>query len=108
MSLRGIGPCLAVEGPTTKVVFEAYLERVFAPSLRPGQVMVMDNLSAHKGYRVREFVEARGCQLLYLPPYSPDLNPIEEAFSKLKALLRKAGGALAKPCWKRWVGRLMR
>jgi transposase len=91
MSVRGMGPCLAVEGPTTKAVFEAYLEQVLAPSLRPGQVVVMDNLSSHKGSRVRELVEARGCKLMYLPAYSPDLNPIEEAFSKLKALLRRAG-----------------
>jgi transposase len=82
-----MGPCLAVEGSTTGEVFEAYLERVLAPSLRPGQVLVMDNLSSHKGSRVRELIEARGCELLYLlPPYSPDLNPIEEAFAKLKAL----------------------
>jgi transposase len=91
MSVRGMGPCLAVEGPTTKAVFEAYLEQVLAPSLRPGQVVVMDNLSSHKGSRVRELVEVRGCKLMYLPAYSPDLNPIEEAFSKLKALLRRAG-----------------
>jgi transposase len=91
MSVRGMGPCLAVEGPTTREVFEAYLERVLAPSLWPGQVVVMDNLSSHKGPRVRELVEARGCELAYLPAYSPDLNPIEEAFSKLKGLLRRAG-----------------
>jgi transposase len=92
MSAEGIGPCLAVEGPTTREVFEAYLERVLAPSLRPGQVIVMDNLSSHKGSRVRELIEERGCELMYLPPYSPDLlNPIEEAFAKLKALLRRAG-----------------
>ncbi len=91
MTLCGMGPCLAVEGPTTKAVFEAYLERVLAPSLRPGQVVVMDNLSSHKGPRVRELVEARGCELAYLPAYSPDLNPIEQAFAKLKALLRRAG-----------------
>ncbi len=91
MSLSGMGPSLAVEGATTKAVFETYLEQVLAPSLRPGQVVVMDNLSAHKGSRVRELVEERGCELLYLPPYSPDLNPIEEAFAKLKGLLRKAG-----------------
>jgi len=58
--------------------------------LRPGRVVVMDNLSAHKGGRVKEIVEARGCELLYLPPYSPDFNPIEEAFAKIKGLLRKA------------------
>ena len=91
MSMRGMGECLAVEGPTTREVFETYLERVLAPSLREGQVVVMDNLSSHKGSRVRELIEERGCKLVYLPPYSPDLNPIEEAFSKLKALLRKAG-----------------
>ena len=91
MSLGGMGPCLAVEGPTTKAVFETYVERVLAPSFRPGQLVVMDNLSSHKGPRVRELVEARGCELLYLPAYSPDLNPIEQAFAKLKALLRKAG-----------------
>ena len=91
MSVRGMGPCLAVEGPRTKAVFETYLERVLAPSLRPGEVVVMDNLSSHKGPRVRELLEARGCELLYLPAYSPDLNPIEEAFAKLKALLRRAG-----------------
>jgi transposase len=90
MSLEGMGPALAVEGATTATVFEAYVEEVLAPSLRAGQIMVMDNLSAHKGERIRELVEARGCQLLYLPPYSPDLSPIEEAFSKIKGILRKA------------------
>jgi len=87
---RGLGPCLAVEGSTTREVFEAYLERVLAPALRPGQVVAMDNLSAHKGNRVREIVEGRGCELLYLPPYSPDLNPIEEALSKVKGFIRRA------------------
>ncbi len=90
MSSEGIGPCLAVEGATNKAVFEAYVEEVLAPSLRPGQVVVMDNLSAHKGEGVRGLIEGRGCELLFLPPYSPDLNPIEEAFSKIKGLLRKA------------------
>jgi transposase len=91
MGVGGMAPCLAVEGPTTREVFETYLEGVLAPSLRPGQVVVMDNLSSHKGGRVKELIEERGCELFYLPPYSPDLNPIEEAFAKLKALLRKAG-----------------
>ena len=90
MGSEGVGPCLAVEGPTTREVFEAYLERVLAPTLGAGQVVVMDNLSAHKGGRVREILETRGCELLYLPPYSPDLNPIEQAFSKVKGLMRKA------------------
>ena len=90
MGAGGMGPCLAVEGATTKTVFEAYVERVLAPSLSAGQVVVMDNLGAHKGARVRELLEERGCSLLFLPPYSPDFSPIEEAFSKVKAHLRKA------------------
>jgi transposase len=89
MSMRGMGPSVVVEGATTRAVFEAYVEQALAPSLREGQV-VMDNLSAHKGGRVKELVEGRGCELLYLPPYSPDLNPIEEAFSKVKRLMRRA------------------
>ena len=90
ITCRGLGPCLAVEGSTTREVFEAYLEHVLAPTLEPRQMVVMDNLSAHKGGRVREIVEGAGCELLYLPPYSPDLNPIEEAFSKVKGLMRRA------------------
>lgn len=71
-------------------VFEAYVEKVLAaPSLKHGQIVVVDNLSAHKGERVRELIEERGCQLLFLPPYSPDFNPIEEALSKIKGILRK-------------------
>ena len=100
MTAEGMGPCMAVEGATTRVVFEAYLERTLTPALRPGQVVVMDNLAAHKGERVQKLIEERGCELLYLPPYSPDLNPIEEAFSKIKGILRKAeartGGALVE------------
>ena len=87
---------MAVEGSTTKEVFEAYVEHFLAPTLRVGQVVVMDNLSAHKGERVRKLIEDRGCQLLYLPPYSPDLNPIEEAFSKVKRLLRVIGARTRK------------
>jgi transposase len=90
MTTEGMGPCLAVEGATTKAVFEAYVEQVLAPSLQPGQVVILDNLGAHKGERVHELIEGEGCSLLFLPPYSPDFSPIEEAFSKIKALLRKA------------------
>ena len=90
MTSEGIGPCLVVEGATTKAVFETYVEQVLAPSLRAGQVVILDNLGAHKGERVHELIEERGCSLLFLPSYSPDYNPIEEAFSKIKALLRKA------------------
>ena len=86
-----MGPCLAVEGTTTTVVFEAYVEQVLAPSLRRGQIIVLDNLSAHKSERAKELIEERGCQLLYLPAYSsPEFNAIEEAFSKIKSALRKA------------------
>ena len=88
-STQEMGPCQAVESSTTREVFEAYVGHVLAPSLRPGQVIVMDNLSSHKGGRVSELIEERGCELMYLPPYSPDLNPIEEAFAKMKASLRK-------------------
>jgi len=90
MSVRGMGPSLTVEGATTSAVFEAYVDQVLAPTLRKGQVVVMDNLSAHKGERIRELIEERGCELIYLPSYSPDFNPIEEAFSKIKGLVRKA------------------
>jgi transposase len=90
MTAEGMGACLAVEGATTRIVFETYIEKVLLPSLRHGQVVVMDNLSAHKGKRIRELLESAGCELLYLPPYSPDFSPIEEAFSKVKGLLREA------------------
>ena len=90
MSLEGMGPSLAVEGATTAVVFEAYVERVLASSLRRGQIVVMDNLGAHRSKRIRELIGERGCELVYLPSYSPDYNPIEEAFAKIKHLLRKA------------------
>jgi transposase len=90
MSVEGMGPCLAVTGSTTAVVLKAYVERVLCPSLRSGQVVVMDNLAAHKTGRIKELIEQQGCKLLYLPPYSPDFNPIEEAFSKVKRVLRKA------------------
>jgi len=90
MSLEGMGPSLAVEGATTAVVFEAYVERVLAPSLHRGQIVVMDNLGAHRPKRIRELIGERGCELVYLSSYSPDYNPIEEAFAKIKHLLRKA------------------
>jgi len=77
-SLEGMGPSLAVEGATTAVVFEAYVERVLAPSLKEGQIVVMDNLGAHRPKRVRELIEERGCELVvYLPAYSPDYNPLK-------------------------------
>ena len=89
MGIEGMGRCLAVEGSTTAAFFEAYIERVLAPNLRSGQVVVMDNLAAHESQRIKELIEERGYELVYLTPYSPDLNPIEEAFSKVKRLLRE-------------------
>ena len=80
---------MAVEGATTSTILEAYVERVLAPALRPGLIVVMDNLGAHRPRRVRELIEARSCELVYLPSYSPDLNPIEEAFAEVKHLLRE-------------------
>ena len=87
----GMGESVAIEGATDAEVFEAYVEHFLAPSLKAGQVVVLDRLGAHRTQRVRELIEATGAELLYLPSYSPDLNPIEEAFSKIKGIVRKAG-----------------
>jgi len=87
----GMGEAMVVEGPTTGKVFETYIEHFLARRLEEEQVVIWDNLGAHKGDRVRELIEARGAQVLFLPAYSPDFSPIEEAFSKIKALLKKAG-----------------
>jgi transposase len=89
--LGGMGETMAVEGSTDQEVFEAYVEHALTPTLEAGQVVIMDNLSAHKPARVRELIEERDCELIYLPAYSPDFNPIEEAFSKIKGMLREAG-----------------
>ena len=92
ITLEGaMGDSMTVEGATDAEAFEAYVEHFLAPSLCEGQVVVLDGLGAHRTQRVTELIEARGAQLLFLPSYSPDLNPIEEAFSKIKALVRKAG-----------------
>lgn len=91
ITLTGMGETMAVEGSTTQEVFEAYVERALTPTLEAGHVVIMDNLSAHKPARVRELIEGKGCELVYLPAYSPDFNPIEEAFSKIKGMLREAG-----------------
>jgi DDE superfamily endonuclease len=77
MTRGGMGPSMAVEGATTSRVFETYVEQVLAPTLRCGEVVVMDNLGAHRPKRIRKLIEQRGCELVYLPPYSPDYNPIE-------------------------------
>ncbi len=96
MSSRGMIATMTVEAATDREVFLAYLEQVLCPALRPGDVVVMDNLSSHKVDGVRESIEGCGAELLYLPPYSPDLNPIEKAWSKLKELLRTAKARTAE------------
>jgi transposase len=90
MSTRGMIATMTIEEPTDGDIFLAYVEHVLCPALRPGDVVVMDNLSAHKAEGVRNWIEKHGATLLYLPPYSPDLNPIEKAWAKLKQLLRAA------------------
>jgi transposase len=87
----GMGSSMTSEGATDAEAFEAYVEHFLAPSLEKGQVVVLDGLGAHRPKRVRELIEARGADLVFLPSYSPDLNPIEEAFSKIKALVRREG-----------------
>ena len=91
LSLTGMGPAFVLDGAADSAAFEVYVEQLLAPSLRPGQIVVLDNLSIHLGPRIKQAIEARGCRLLFLPAYSPDFSPIEEAFSKLKTLLRRAG-----------------
>jgi transposase len=89
--LGAMGETMTVDGSTNREVFEAYIEQVLAPTLEGGEVVIMDNLPAHKPARVRELIEGWGCELIYLPAYSPDFNPIEEAFSKIKGMLGQAG-----------------
>ena len=91
LSLRGMGEALLLNGSADAAAFETYIEQILAPSLRPGQIVILDNLSIHQGPRVKQAIEARGCHLLFLPAYSPDFSPIEEAFSKLKTILRRGG-----------------
>jgi transposase len=93
-------PCV-IDGPMNGNAFLAYVEQILAPSLKPGDTVVLDNLSAHKVPGVREAIEAAGASLLYLPAYSPDFNPIEQLFAKLKALLRKAAERSVDGLWNR-------
>jgi transposase len=94
LSTKGVQASMTVEAATDADLFLAFVEHVLAPTLRPGQVVVMDNLSAHKQRKVRRLLTARRCRLWYLPPYSPDLNPMELAWSKLKTFLRAAKARL--------------
>jgi transposase len=91
MSLLGMGEAMCVEGATDAKAFEVYVEYFLAPTLQQGQVVVFDNLGAHKPQRVREIIEAKGAEVVFLPSYSPDYNPIEEAFAKIKNILCKLG-----------------
>jgi transposase len=106
LRLSGIVAPFVLDGPVNRESFEAYVEQVLVPELRHGDVVIMDNLSSHKGPKVRTMIERAGASLRYLPPYSPDFNPIENAFAKLKALLRKAAERTIKGLWTA-IGRLI-
>jgi transposase len=105
-----MGPSLAVVGSTTAQVFEAYVEQSLVPTLKPGQVVILDNLSAHKGEKVREVIESQGCELIYLPAYSsPDFNPIESTLSRRsRPLCEEPKPGLARLWWRRWARRSQR
>jgi transposase len=90
-----------IDKPMNSLIFRAYLEQCLVPTLKAGDIVVMDNLSSHKSEEVREIIEAAGATLLYLPPYSPDLNPIEQAFAKIKSHLRKAAERSIPALWDR-------
>ena len=97
---------MVLDGPINGELFQAYVDQGLVPELRPGDIVVMDNLGSHKGAGVRTAIEAAGAGLLYLPPYSPDFNPIENAFAKLKALLRKAAERTVDGLWTA-IGRIL-
>jgi transposase len=100
LGLDGIRCSTVVDGAVNGDVFEAFIEQVLIPQLKPGDIVVMDNLSSHKRDRVRELIETRQAKLAYLPPYSPDLNPIELVFSKIKQLLRSLKTRTQDALWK--------
>jgi len=99
LRLNGVVAPMVLDGPINGAAFQAYVDQVLVPELKPGDIVIMDNLGSHKGPSVRAAIEAGGASLLYLPPYSPDLNPIESAFAKLKALLRKAAERTVEGLW---------
>ena len=96
---RGLTAPFVLDRPINGQWFRAYVEEILAPTLAPGEIVFMDNMGSHKSPQVRAIIEAKGARLIYLPPYSPDLNPIEMAFSKLKALLRKAAPRSTEDLW---------
>ena len=99
LTSRGFVAPYVIDGAMNGAIFKAWTEQMLAPALRPGDVVIMDNLPAHKVAGIREAITARGAELRYLPPYSPDLNPIEQAFAKLKTLLRKAAERTVDGLW---------
>ena len=99
LRLSGLTAPMLLDGPMNRDAFEAYVEQVLAPTLAPGDVVILDNLPAHKSASARECIEATGATLQFLPPYSPDFNPIENAFAKLKAILRKATARTLDDLW---------
>jgi len=99
LRLDGLVAPFVFDGPINAVTFEAYVEQFLVPELRPGDIVVMDNLSSHKRPKVPALIEAAGASVLYLPPYSPDFNPIEKLFAKFKALLRKAAERTVEGLW---------
>ena len=101
LRLTGMTAPMVLDGPINGLAFQAYVDQILVPELKPGDEVVMDNLGSHKGASVRSSIEAAGARLLYLPPYSPDFNPIENAFAKLKALLRKAAERTIEGLWTR-------
>lgn len=106
LTVNGMIAPFVLSGPINRAAFEAHIEKVLVPDLRPGNIVIMDNLSSHKGPRTQTLIEAAGASLLYLPPYSPDFNPIENAFAKLKALLCKAAERTREGLWT-GIGRLI-
>ena len=102
----GIVAPMVLDGPINGVAFQAYVDQVLVPELKHGDIVVMDNLGSHKGAGVGAAIEAAGASLLYLPPYSPDFNPIENAFAKIKAMLRKAGERTVDGLWSA-IGRII-
>lgn len=106
LRLTGMTAPMVLDGPMNREAFIAYASQVLGPTLAPGDIVIMDNLPAHKGDAVRQAIEATGAALVFLPPYSPDFNPIENAFAKLKALLRKAAERTVEGLW-RTIGTIL-
>lgn len=103
---RIVAPCV-FDGPINGETFQLYVEQFLVPTLKPGDIVIMDNLGSHRGNAIRSAIRRRGARLLFLPPYSPDLNPIEQVFAKLKHLMRKAAERTIEATWRR-IGALLK